>query len=236
MWPMGRKAFVALQLLATLGLVTALLGTGHADAKRKPKAPPARGIHKIEHVIVIMQENRSFDHYFGTFPGADGIPPDVCVPDPANGGCQRPFHDPNDLNAGGPHGQSNASADVDGGRMDGFVAQAERGRRRGCKQHPNDPACSQRFANPDVMGYHDAREIPNYWAYAKHFVLQDHMFEPNASWSLPEPLFMVSGWSATCSRPGDPPSSVSALENPPRPGPGTHYDWTDLTYLLHKNN
>ena len=32
------------------------------------------GIHKIKHVIVIMQENRSFDHYFGTFPGADGIP------------------------------------------------------------------------------------------------------------------------------------------------------------------
>src|SRR6266516_2463783 len=189
MWPMGRKALVALQLLATLGLATAVLGTGHADAKRKPKAPPARGIHKIEHVIVIMQENRSFDHYFGTFPGADGIPPDVCVPDPANGGCQRPFHDPNDLNAG---------ADVDGGRMDGFVAQAERGRRRGCKQHPNDPACSQRFANPDVMGYHDAREIPNYWAYAKHFVLQDHLFAPNRGSSLPVHLALVSGWSARC--------------------------------------
>ena len=43
MWPMGRKALVALQILATLALVTALLGTGHADAKRKPKAPPARG-------------------------------------------------------------------------------------------------------------------------------------------------------------------------------------------------
>ena len=35
------------------------------------------------------------------------------------------------------------------------------------------------------MGYHDAREIPNYWAYAENYVLQDHMFEPNASWSLP---------------------------------------------------
>jgi phospholipase C len=32
------------------------------------------GIHKIQHIIVIMQENRSFDTYFGTFPGADGIP------------------------------------------------------------------------------------------------------------------------------------------------------------------
>jgi len=35
------------------------------------------------------------------------------------------------------------------------------------------------------MGWHDAREIPNYWTYAENFVLQDKMFEPNASWSLP---------------------------------------------------
>ena len=35
------------------------------------------------------------------------------------------------------------------------------------------------------MGYHDGGEIPNYWTYAQDFVLQDHMFEPNASWSLP---------------------------------------------------
>jgi phospholipase C len=44
------------------------------------------GIHKIKHVVIIMQENRSFDSYFGTYPGADGIPmkggkPTVCAPD-----------------------------------------------------------------------------------------------------------------------------------------------------------
>ena len=48
------------------------------------------------------------------------------------------------------------------------------------------------------MGYHDDGEIPNYWAYAKSFTLQDHMFEPVASYSLPDHLFMVSAWSATC--------------------------------------
>ena len=36
---------------------------------------PVSGIHKIRHVVIIMQENRSFDEYFGTYPGADGIPP-----------------------------------------------------------------------------------------------------------------------------------------------------------------
>ena len=40
-----------------------------------PKVPAApAAIHKIQHVVVIMQENRSFDSYFGTFPGAEGIP------------------------------------------------------------------------------------------------------------------------------------------------------------------
>ena len=47
------------------------------------------GIHKIKHVVVIMQENRSFDSYFGTYPGADGIPmqngvPTVCVARPGD--------------------------------------------------------------------------------------------------------------------------------------------------------
>jgi phospholipase C len=52
----------------------------------------------------------------------------------------------------------------------------------------------------DVMGYHDGRDLPNYWAYARNFVLQDHMFEPNYGWSLPAHLFQVSAWSARCAR------------------------------------
>jgi len=220
-------------------------GTSPDDSTSGPAA--AAGIHKIQHVVVIMQENRSFDSYFGTYPGAAGFPrnPDgtfaVCVPDPARSRCDRPFHDGADLNGGGPHGQAAAIADVNAGRMDGFVAQADRGR-RGCTD-PNNPVCTNSRA-PDVMGYHDAREIPNYWAYARNFVLQDRMFEPNASWSLPEHLFMVSEWSARCTTPGDPQSCRNALQNPGNPpdflqGAGSggtpDYAWTDLTYLLHNN-
>jgi phospholipase C len=90
------------------------------------------------------------------------------------------------------------------------------------------------------MGYHDQREIPNYWAYAQNFVLQDHMFEPNASWSLPAHLFMVSEWSARCSQVDNPMSCTSNIDLSQR-GQGSgaaspNYAWTDLTYLLHKNN
>ena len=58
--------------------------------------------------------------------------------------------------------------------MDGFIARARRGLKGGCKAHPKAAQCVRKLP-PDVMGYKDAREIPNYWAYAKHFVLQDHM-------------------------------------------------------------
>jgi phospholipase C len=208
-------------------------------------------LHKIKHVVIIMQENRSFDSYFGTFPGADGIPPGVCVPDPSTGSCDAPYHDSADENDGGPHGAPAASADVDGGKMDGFVGQAEKA--SGCKPgNSNNPGCSpcnsQSIGQPaqskciDVMGYHDAREIPNYWTYAKDFVLQDHMFEPSASWSLPAHLFMVSEWSAFCTNPLDPFSCKNALQNPNSDSTTLstandgqlHYAWTDITYLLHK--
>ncbi len=197
------------------------------------------GIHKIKHVIVIMQENRSFDTYFGTFPGADGIPmqngvPTVCVPDPKTKTCVKPYHDTNNVNAGGPHAQAAATADIDGGKMDGFIV-SFRVAQRACK-NPDTPGCTN-GESPDVMGYHDDHEIPNYWAYAKNFVLQDHMFEPNASWSLPSHLFMVSAWSAKCTMAGDPASCKNALNGPSGLNVAKNdYAWTDLTYLLHKSN
>jgi phospholipase C len=217
------------------------------------KIVPLTGLHKIRHVVVIMQENRSFDSYFGTYPGADGIPPGVCVPDPANGSCVAPFHDSSDLNYGGPHSVGNAAADIDSGRMDGFVGQAEQG--MGCSSQ--DPSCSPCTENShivsnlpqcvDVMGYHDAREIPNYWTYAEQYVLQDQMFEPNDSWSLPAHLYMVSEWSAFCTDPLDPSSCRGDAQNPnpdstlnatfSTPNNGQLlYAWTDITYLLHQQN
>jgi phospholipase C len=235
--------------LAWAGIVTIALGAvaagGHGPS-RAP-APPTvlartpRGLRRIRHVIVIMQENRSFDHYFGTFPGADGIPMRdghalVCLPDRDRTRCRRPFHDPNPVNGGGPHGDPAFTASVDGGRMDGFVTAAETAN-RGCFTQ-NDPECELRTV-PDVMGYHDAREIPNYWAYARRFTLQDHLFEGVASWSLPSHLAMVSEWSARCSIPNEPESCRTDIVGPADPGHlrgrvHGEYAWTDLTYLLHR--
>jgi phospholipase C len=231
-----------------VGAVTAavVVATACGSSSGGHSAVPLTGIHKIQHVIVIMQENRSFDSYFGTFPGADGIPAadgkfTVCIPNPETKGCDRPFHDAADVNAGAEHTNAAAVAVIDGGKMDGFVASAEQSV-RGCWTcaHSN---------HPDVMGYHDAREIPNYWTYAKEFTLDDHMFEPVVSWSLPAHLYMVSAWSASCT--SSAPSSCANNIGGPYSfermqrfvdraiATGTapvHFAWTDITYLLHKNH
>ena len=253
----GHSRLRPYRILAVLLLGTALLAacTSHNRAETVPGGalgsyvvPP--GIHKIKHVIIIMQENRSFDSYFGTYPGADGIPmrdgvPTVCVPDPA-GGCDRPFHDAADINGGGPHGEDNAIADIAGGRMDGFIRQRDAAKST-CRL-PDDPACSGGGV-PDVMGYHTAAEIPNYWTYARNYVLQEHMFEPVKSWSLPDHLFMVSAWSARCKN-RSPMSCVNDIVGPY--GVNTfdkavHQElttgqtsidlaWTDITWLLYAHH
>jgi phospholipase C len=247
-WGVGR-AIGLLVMVSAAAVVTACSTMRITPASPSPPSAvvPAgtlSGIHKIQHIIVIQQENRSFDTYFGTFPGADGIPmqngtPTVCAPDPQAGTCVKPFVDHADVNGGGPHGASDATADIDGGKMDGFVTEAQKGA-RGCS-NPLNPACTN-SARSDVMGYHTASDIPNYWTYAKDFVLQDHMFEPNASWSLPEHLFLVSEWSAYCTQHDNPGSCTNALQNPGMPPSSRNargarapiYAWTDLTYLLHK--
>ena len=236
-------------LLRLAGAVGIALALGVLALEADIDASPAPGIHTIKHVIVIMQENRSFDSYFGTYPGADGIPmkngvPTVCVTDPTRHTCVRPYHDSANRNAGGPHDHRDAMADINGGKMDGFIVRARRGRHLDCVAHFDAPGCSYSPSNPDVMGYHDAREIPNYWSWAKSYVLQDHLFESDTSWSMPAHLYMVSGWSAKCSRKGDPMSCKPAVQAPGSPpgepqntsGAIPDYAWTDLTYLLYKHH
>jgi phospholipase C len=128
--------------------------------------------------------------------------------------------------------------------MDGFQAQARKGL-RACRslQGIDAPACAIPGGRLDVMGYHDWHEIPNYWDYARHFVLQDHMFASDDSWSQPAHLYLVSGWSASCTKRYDAMSCHSALRAPGFPPRWPHvdpnirrpdYPWTDLTWLLHR--
>jgi phospholipase C len=133
---------------------------------------------------------------------------------------------------------------VDGGKMDGFVQSVVDGPFACAKTRaPSD--CFGQIGpqqQPDVMGYHDAREIPNYWAYAERYTLQDRMFGPTDSWTLPAHLFLVSAWSATCTDVHDPMSCHSDIfvddvihnfragEHPPV------YAWTSIAWLLDQHD
>ena len=209
------------------------------------------GIHKIRHIVMITQENRSFDSYFGTYPGADGIPtrhgvPVACVPrGPGPRPCLPLYPNHADVNGGGPHHYASFLHDYNHGRMNGFLRAALAAKRH-C-QNPDNPACSN-GTGYDVLGYHTGSDIPNYWSYASHFVLQDHMFEPIASWSLPAHLYQVSEWSALCRTLSPSSCTTRRVSVGQRPaagyvgGRGTGlrrapiYAWTDLTYLLHKQH
>ena len=204
-------------------------------------APASAGLSKIKHIVIVMQENRSFDQYFGMYPGADGIPvdakgnPTVCLNDPSTGQCVYPWHDPSDVQNGGPHGAQDAGADIDKGKMDGFVKEYGAALAK-CQARPGSQDCGVSKPFPDVMGYKLRADIPNYWAYADNYVLMDHMFGPAVTWSLPEHLYMMSGWAARCYRQDDPTSCENEINNvdDARYQDNINYAWTDITYLLNK--
>src|ERR1700758_1750262 len=90
------------------------LSTDRTFAAGNPAIP-------IEHIIVIVQENHSFDNYFGTFPGANGIPAGTMLPQvPGGPAVLAPFlattTKPHDLS----HTWLSAALSYDNGLMDGF--------------------------------------------------------------------------------------------------------------------
>ena len=247
-----------LLLLATvLGLLAAACTTAGTAATQSTDgatspveaAADAHGIQKLDHLIFIVQENRSFDHYFGTYPGSNGIPRkpngsfDVCVPNKfQEGRCANAYVSHSFVFDGGPHAHNDAVRDVNNGKMNGFIASLN-DRDGYCWTKPHQPGCKKKIgprAQPDVMSTLPRASIPNYWAYADHYVLQDKMFAPVDSWTLPSHLFLMSAWSAYCTRPQDPMSCRSDIDLK-----GDHrwdygdkpiYAWTDITWLLDRHH
>jgi len=130
----------------------------------------------IDKVIVVFQENLTFDNYFGTFPGADGISANtqICLPEKMGSKtpCVAPYHSqtltPVDMN----HTWDSAHADYDGGKMDGFVYSE---------------------GNKATMCYFEQEDISRYWAAAQQYVLCESYFTSVMSESLPNHLYLVAG-------------------------------------------
>lgn len=134
----------------------------------------------IKHFVYMLQGDRSFDNYFGTYPGAEGIPPGVCQKRVVTGtdeGCVEPFplHGENVQALGA--GSVELNNQYDEGRMDGFVAAYQNQGRDGSS----------------VMGYYDRRDLPAYWGLADRYVLFDHFFSSTRSGQRVNRSYWVSG-------------------------------------------
>ncbi len=139
---------------------------------------PATG-NPIQHVIVLIQSGHSFDNYFGTRAGVNGIKQGVC--EPVVAGAALPCLHPYPLVAA----QARAGLSdtlrvtqkaIDGGKMDGFVS-----------AQPNSSIGSV------AMGHYVRSDLPYYWNLADRFTLFDNFFASSQAGSLPNRLVAVSG-------------------------------------------
>ena len=126
-----------------------------------------------------MQENHSFDNYFGTYPGADGIPADVCMPVDPKGtstDCVKPSRVGNRPALDLSHNPATHAAQYDKGRMDGFVS-----------------AFKNRAAGELAMAHYDHRDLPFYWNVADNYVLFDRFFSSAHGGSVRNHMYWVTG-------------------------------------------
>jgi phospholipase C len=124
----------------------------------------------IKRVVYLMLENRSFDNLFGRFPGADGVTVGV------RGGREVPLeHCPEWLPGDLPHDYKAALLGLNGGKMDGF-SQGE-------------------FGKLYAYSQFDPQDIPNYWYWAKNYVLSDNFFASVLGPSFPNHLYFIAGQS-----------------------------------------
>lgn len=134
----------------------------------------------LKHIIIIVKENRSLDHYFGQFPGVTGGPITSynCVG--AEGGCSGGTlavipGNPNlaDTNCG--HYFVNSTSDYNNGLMNQF-----------------NENCS---GSSDWAKQYGPTTIPTYWSYATSYGLADHMFASVMGPSYPNHLYMIAATS-----------------------------------------
>jgi phospholipase C len=169
--------------------------TGSAQLRGEAVTP-------IRHVVVIFQENVSFDHYFATYPEAANLPgepefharPDV--PTPGVNGLSGSLLSANP-NAAGPvrltraqavtcsqsHNYTREQQAFDHGLMDKFLEFTS----------VSTASCAQGLSRQLVMGYYDGNTVTALWNYAQHFAMSDNYFASTFGPSTPGAVNLISG-------------------------------------------
>ena len=161
------RAVSAIVLVLAIIPAQTFAASPETQSKKKPT-----GLNTIQHVVFIIKENRSFDHYFGQFPGADGVTSGTISTGQSIPLWHAPDITPHDQDHTRP-GFSNA---YDDGNMDRF------------------DLVHKTNENGEYMAYTQMgpADIPNYWTYAQDFVLLDHMFASASTSSFPNHLYTIA--------------------------------------------
>jgi phospholipase C len=165
--PINRRQFLRGAGVASAAALTGGIQTGAAQSP----SLPAPGASNIEHIVVVMMENRSFDHFLGWLPGSQGTQAGLSYTDNSGeshptwhlntyAGCSHP--DPDHSYAGG-------RSEVDGGKMDGWL-----------RTTTNDTFC---------IGYYDEADLPFLAGAARNFTTLDNYFASILSSTFPNRVF-----------------------------------------------
>jgi phospholipase C len=156
--------------LAVVAGLAGCVGGSASDPGGRPSSPsPSPDRSPIRHIVFIIKENRTFDHYFGRYPGADGATHGLTLDGRRIPLRPAPDVQPHDIT----HGFSSALYAINGGKMNGF---------------------SFIGSGKDLTGYvsHRRQSIPHYWGYADRFVLTDRFFTSMYGPTFPEHLYTVA--------------------------------------------
>ncbi len=227
-----RRAFLQ---MAAAGLGAAALPPGVARALEIPANHATGTIKDVEHVVILMQENRSFDHYFGTMRGVRGFgdPRPIDLPsgrpvwsqpgkDGPNGGDVRPFR----LDASASRAESMFSLD-----------HSWKGSHERWKRHDAWIAAK----TPLTMGYFTRADLPFYYALADAFTVCDAYYCSIFGPTNPNRLFLWTGTSGLSA--GDdseiviknPPEETNNSADPAKDSPKfAGLDWLTYAERLHK--
>ena len=158
--------------IAAVALVAVLVAYDVEITMAPPQKPDP-----IQHIIVVMQENRTFDNYFWTWPGQVGYNATLCMPltpgDPSAGCMQPKLTTKTALATDLPHDWTSSWTAYNNGSLNGFLTAAN--------------------GNSEVMDYYDNSSIPNLWTYASDYVLADQFFSSAKSYSQPNHWYMIAG-------------------------------------------
>jgi phospholipase C len=234
-----RPPIRSMLMIAAAGAL-ALAGTAAAAAA--PAGPQGRGpstATPVKHLVVIFQENVSFDHYFGTYPNAvntdgnpfhakpgtphvNGLTPALLTSNPNSANPQR-LTPSQALTCDQNHGYTAEQLAEDGGKMDKFV------------QYTQNTSCSApNYSAPGlVMDYYDGNTVTGMWNYAQRFAMSDNSWATGFGPSTPGALNVISGQTyggTGVNASGQPVPDPNVIGSPDASGTGTVYSDQDPYY------